>query len=342
MSMTEQVRRHEPRLSIPWIPDTTTMPNRRYSAAATVRDHRRHQEEEAVPPVPSLPSPQQSTSIKKSTTFYERFKGVLSRRSSKDREKQAKVVEDSMPMPPPKSTLRGGLLQRNKVDPEPAAKQQKKQQQLSIRVPNPPQEGTTRKVGGLFGTLSGNRHQQRKQIDLAVFEAPAAPPALSDGSTLSSSSSSSSGSRKPSLPLTPPPSAGAGGKKRGSQASILLSPPFTPTTPTKPTTNWLSNLFFFKQPKVCQLHVYDTDIANVLQTLHRAMSKTAQVRFYEKTDKYGTRYKIEINKQEEGKARQVKCRMEFILPSVDQTYTRVQFTQQQGKENSPLLGFSSI
>ena len=77
--------------------------------------------------------------------------------------------------------------------------------------------------------------------------------------------------------------------------------------------------------------MYDTEIANVVRMVHRMMNKVADARLYEKTDKYGTRYKIEIKSkiQSGSKLRQVKCRMDF-LPSVDQTTTRVQFTQQQG------------
>lgn len=55
----------------------------------------------------------------------------------------------------------------------------------------------------------------------------------------------------------------------------------------------------------------------------------AEARLYEKTDKYGARYKVEIKQKTGGKVRQVKCRMDFIPSSVQET--RVQFTQQQGK-----------
>ncbi|KAI8144169.1 kinase-like domain-containing protein [Fennellomyces sp. T-0311] len=117
-------------------------------------------------------------------------------------------------------------------------------------------------------------------------------------------------------------------------STITTSPsgsyPSSPAVSAAPKTSWISNLFFFKQPKICTLTVYDTEIATVVRTLHRVINKVSDARLYEKTDKYGTRYKIEIkSKLQTGKSRQVKCRMDF-LPSVDQAFTRVQFTQQQG------------
>lgn len=59
--------------------------------------------------------------------------------------------------------------------------------------------------------------------------------------------------------------------------------------------------------------------------------QVAEARLYEKTDKYGARYKVEIKQKSGGKVRQVKCRMDFIPSSVQET--RVQFTQQQGKDS---------
>ncbi|KAG2221061.1 hypothetical protein INT45_009719 [Circinella minor] len=115
--------------------------------------------------------------------------------------------------------------------------------------------------------------------------------------------------------------------------SPSVSYPNSPAIATTPKPSWISNLFFFKQPKICTLTVYDTEIANVVKMVHRMMNKIVDARLYEKNDKYGTRYKIEIKsklqQQKNNKLRQVKCRMDF-LPSVDQMTTRVQFTQQQG------------
>lgn len=62
-----------------------------------------------------------------------------------------------------------------------------------------------------------------------------------------------------------------------------------------------------------------------------SVMQVAEARLYEKTDKYGARYKVEIKQKSGGKVRQVKCRMDFIPSSVQET--RVQFTQQQGKDS---------
>ncbi|ORY89975.1 hypothetical protein BCR43DRAFT_480777 [Syncephalastrum racemosum] len=194
------------------------------------------------------------------------------------------------------------------------------------------------------------------------------PPGLSDGSTLSSSSSSSSSSHGSSqhahmLPPTPvsaidpksmppPPTfktalvSSLDTQRRGSQATLgrrgsdqsFLSRPPTPSstisenppiTPATPKASWLSNLFFFKQPKICSISVPHTDIADALRNLHRVMNKTVEARFYEKSDKHGTRYKLEIKANKADKMRQVKCRMEFIRSPEDEEM-RIQFTQQQG------------
>ncbi|KAI9481141.1 MAG: kinase-like domain-containing protein [Benjaminiella poitrasii] len=105
-------------------------------------------------------------------------------------------------------------------------------------------------------------------------------------------------------------------------------------TPSQSTSksSWLNNLFFFKQPKVCSLVVYSTHKAGILRTLHRLMNKTTETRFYEKCDRTGTtRYKAEIRTKAEGvRARQVKCRIELIMPDLDPQSCVVQFTQQQG------------
>ncbi|KAI8370570.1 uncharacterized protein BYT42DRAFT_617113 [Radiomyces spectabilis] len=263
-----------------------------------------------------------------------------------------------IPELPPKSTLRSN---KNKVDPQ----QQKERplscqpppkvanpKRLSIRVPHA--------LRNTLNTLNGSRRSERKQLDMSVFTDPSLPPppALSDGSTLSSSSSSSSGSSSaktptmlsPTAPITP---------RRGSQVSIrsdrrastsvnrpvtpsLLSnsstittsaasevPSLSPYTSSPsssvPKTSWLSNLFHFKQPKVCSLIVTNTNTTEILRALHRAMNDfSIEARFYEKCDKQGvSRFKAEIKTAK----RQVKCRMEFLVHT---NYTCVQFTQQQG------------
>ncbi|KAG1443168.1 hypothetical protein G6F56_010776 [Rhizopus delemar] len=62
---------------------------------------------------------------------------------------------------------------------------------------------------------------------------------------------------------------------------------------TKPS--WLQQLFFFKQPKICSLLVYDTQIDRVLRTLYQQMNQITDTRFYEKYDKIGNvRRKAEI------------------------------------------------
>lgn len=46
--------------------------------------------------------------------------------------------------------------------------------------------------------------------------------------------------------------------------------------------------------------MYDSEICQILKSLHSVMNKVAEVRFYEKTDKHGTRYKIEIKSKNQG------------------------------------------
>lgn len=154
------------------------------------------------------------------------------------------------------------------------------------------------------------------------------PPGLSDGSTLSSSSSSSSSSHGSSqhahmLPPTPvsaidpknmppPPtfktalvspldtqrrSSQATLGRRGSDQSFLSRPPTPsstisenpPLTPATPKASWLSNLFFFKQPKVCSISVPHTDIADILRDLHRVMNKVWNNDYYSLSFLYSPR-----------------------------------------------------
>ncbi|KAI9312164.1 hypothetical protein BX666DRAFT_2161655 [Dichotomocladium elegans] len=332
------------------------------------------------PPEPSYsasPSPPASSLTE---TIRRRNPFIKSNNSNtNDAQQQPSQLASKTPVLPPKSSLRGSILQRNKIDPGAEAMNTKR---LSIRVPGSEAFAMEPKKFGMFSTLTGanrrSQQQQRKQIDLAAFgqcdqqghDALPAPPTLSDNSTLSSSSSSSSSSNhsdhkqksinpqygmmSPQL-LTPPPSA----TRRGSQASFnsfdrryseqrpatpsLLSNSSTLTTSVSNNNNdsgaggkslWISNLFFFKQPKVCTITVYDANLSNVLRMLNDALNKAAdEVRLYEKSDKAGgTRYKVEIKQksQRTSKVRQVKCRMDFHPPSVDQIYTRIHFTQQQG------------
>ncbi|CDH53197.1 camk camkl gin4 protein kinase [Lichtheimia corymbifera JMRC:FSU:9682] len=379
-----------------------------------------------VPVSPAVPMNNENERMKKSQTFYDRFvRGVLlpgSRRSSKDRgqptsppppppphaselnapsstltgtlrrknpfTRSSEQRASKTPSIPPKSTLRGGLLQRNKIDPSPATSTDDNKpstttnnntKRLSIRIPN---SSDTKKFGGVF-TLTSNSRRQRKQLDMSAFEqqqqqqlpiiAPTVPPGLSDGSTLSSSSSSSSSDEStnkhhavktslnsPNPLLTPPPSAKVDELRRGSQASFqsydrrgseqrpltpsLLSNSSTITTspsgtctPSSPAVvtiasnnkaSWITHLFHFKQPKVCSVTLCETRMSDILRKLHSTLNKVAEARLYEKTDKYGARYKVEIKQKTGGKVRQVKCRMDFIPSSVQET--RVQFTQQQG------------
>lgn len=61
-----------------------------------------------------------------------------------------------------------------------------------------------------------------------------------------------------------------------SNSSTINSPIMTsnngniPSQPAK--SSWLSNLFIFKQPKVCSLVVYSTHTAGILRSLHRLMN----------------------------------------------------------------------
>lgn len=304
MSMTEHTRKPQQRPSVPWIPDKTV--NRRYSAVSIRRQHyQQQQQDQPAPPLPlPVPSPPPETGMKKSQTFYERVRGVLtSRRQSKQQKDEThatkpaspqqqhqgttltgtlrrknpfgKVKDPEIPTPPPKSSLRHSLLPRNsKVDPlNDRRSSTVNPKKLSIRVDD------ARKFAF---TLSGHRRQQRKELDLAVFDVNndsqlSPPPALSDGSTLSSSSSSSSSTHheqhqhqqqqyRPGVKEAATP-------RRVSEASSIQSfdrrgsdihPPsllsnsstitaattvYSPS-PVTPKTSWLSNLFFFKQPKV--------------------------------------------------------------------------------------------
>ncbi|KAI7864862.1 hypothetical protein BDF14DRAFT_1987116 [Spinellus fusiger] len=134
--------------------------------------------------------------------------------------------------------------------------------------------------------------------------------------------------------------------RRGSNISTTSTGPHRPTTPsllsnsstittttiaTTPKSSWLSNLFFFKQPKTCSLTVQDTNSSDILRTIQRSVDSRIEIRFYQKNDKSGiTRYKTEIKtKSQEGKIRQVKCRIDFV-PITDSSFCTVQFTQQQG------------
>lgn len=207
------------------------------------------------PPPP--PPPHASDSNTPST-----LTGTLRRKNPFTRSSEHRASKT--PSIPPKSTLRGGLLQRNKIDPSPATDTDDNKQstpnnntkRLSIRIPN---SNDTKKFGGMF-TLTGNSRRQRKQLDMSAFEqqqqqqqlpiiAPTVPPGLSDGSTLSSSSSSSSSDEStnkhhgvksslnsPNPLLTPPPSAKVDELRRGSQSSFQSydrrgseQRPFTPS-----------------------------------------------------------------------------------------------------------------
>ncbi|KAI8996821.1 kinase-like domain-containing protein [Pilobolus umbonatus] len=197
------------------------------------------------------------------------------------------------------------------------------------------------------------------------------PPMLSDGSTLSNSSSTSSNSQnngylgeKGNSPSTLKPEkngtdsstndvSGSVNRLNSSHSTLtqpqqtrpatpsLLSNSSTINSPGEPTvstipsqpakSSWLSNLFFFKQPKVCSIVLYSDDAASILRTLHKLMNKETEARFYEKFDRTGVpRYKAEIKtKIDQGsKVRQVKCRIDMII-SKNHTCV-VQFTQQQG------------
>ncbi|KAF7732339.1 hypothetical protein EC973_005235 [Apophysomyces ossiformis] len=114
--------------------------------------------------------------------------------------------------------------------------------------------------------------------------------------------------------------------------------PPSPAEVSAPKTSWLSNLFFFKQPKVCSIVVNTAKTADIIHTMQRVLNESVDARIYEKCDKYGsTRYKIEIRSTHEGqslivgdKVRQMKCRVDFVT-TIEQTQTSVvQFTQQQG------------
>ncbi|KAG0167242.1 hypothetical protein DFQ28_005948 [Apophysomyces sp. BC1034] len=108
--------------------------------------------------------------------------------------------------------------------------------------------------------------------------------------------------------------------------------PPSPAEASAPKTSWLSNLFFFKQPKVCSLVVNTAKTADIVRTMQSVLNESAETRIYEKHDKYGAaRYKIEIRSHPEGgKIRQVKCRVDFVT-TIEQAQTSVvQFTQQQG------------
>ncbi|KAI7896652.1 kinase-like domain-containing protein [Mucor mucedo] len=121
-----------------------------------------------------------------------------------------------------------------------------------------------------------------------------------------------------------------------SNSSTINSPVIShhgniPSQPAK--SSWLSNLFIFKQPKVCSLVVYSTHTAGILRSLHRLMNTATEARFYEKPDRTGViRYKAEIKtKPTDGsKVRQVKCRIDLIMSDLDPQSCVVQFTQQQG------------
>jgi hypothetical protein len=52
-----------------------------------------------------------------------------------------------------------------------------------------------------------------------------------------------------------------------------ISPASSSASQNVPKASWLSNLFFFKQPKVCSLVVYSTHTAGILRSLHRLMNK---------------------------------------------------------------------
>ncbi|KAG0838170.1 hypothetical protein G6F19_003283 [Rhizopus arrhizus] len=299
--------------------------------------------------------------MKKSETFYSKFvkKALSPRRSSKD---VSKVAADSTPTSNKPMTLVGTLRRKTlfgSSNNKPTIAAELAEEDVKKNQANEARKSATLNAKGLslrlpkgatvnskkFGFTLGSKQHVRKQLDLSIFNEPVplAPPALSDGSTLSSSSSSCTSSSS-SFPTTANESK-AKPNRRSSQASMdprthrpttpsLLSNSSTitatnssPTEASKPS--WLQQLFFFKQPKVCSFIIYSTNSTSIFRTLHRLMNKTTETRFYEKCDRNGTiRYKAEIKtKPSQGKARQVKCKVELIMSESD---CIVQFTQQQG------------
>ncbi|KAG1172393.1 hypothetical protein G6F70_006506 [Rhizopus microsporus] len=281
--------------------------------------------------------------MKKSETFYSRFvkKALHPRRSSKDVQKvepTPAVTAKFMGTLRRKSIFNNSNDKKSKMDQTPSNEMEPRKsatisaKRLSLRMPK---TGTINSKKFGF-TLGSSNTKARKQLDLSMFNEPLPPPpALSDGSTLSCSSSSTSNSslnskNKSAIRRSSQASMDKRSQHRPTTSSLLSNSSNITTSPIEPPKpSWLQHLFFFKQPKVCSFIVYSTQTAHILRTLHKLMNKTTETRFYEKCDRTGaTRYKAEIKtKPDQGKLKQVKCRIELIVSESD---CIVQFTQQQG------------
>ncbi|KAL0089474.1 kinase-like domain-containing protein [Phycomyces blakesleeanus] len=318
----------------PWMPDPEPKSVARRYSAATMRADTRRSEFMPPPPLPPIPAtPKGATMddsdplLKKSDTFYTRFvKGVLSsRRHSKDkssgsesgsntssggtlsgtlrrRNPFAKVPQSDIiptenttePVLPPKSTLRptSNALQRNKIEPvQPnTVGRSSNTKRLSIRVPNLFSGNEEKSEGRKFGVFTINSLGSNRRQRKQL-----------DLSVFGPTDTASSED-----PVLSPQAPQA---EEYSTSSSSASASATATVTATATSN--NN--------------------EILETMRRIMNGTVEVRSYEKKDKAGiVRYKAEMKtKGQDGKLRQVKCRIDFT-PTPDGLQSNVQFTQQQG------------